>query len=655
MNIVLLKEFIKIKYNMLFKNALMQNRFLIILFAQLILTALSFYAAFNIRFEFDVPGKYMHMFYMTLPLLLFSRVMTYYYFKIHSGSWRYVSMRDLVDTFKAIFSGSVLFLILTVFIYSLEEYPRSVFILEGLLNLTFIGGSRFLTRYYLESHDKGITKILKYALIVGAGKEGVLLLNEIRNNTRLGIHVAGFIDDNPYTKGINIQGIPVLGSTEDIPLLVKKHAIDEIIIAIPSASYKDIVRIMRITEAAQVKTQVLPNMEKLFHGGSFTSQLREVSCDDLLGRKVIKFSRESDRKHMDDEIKGKAVLVTGAGGSIGSELCRQIAPYGPRSLILYDRYENTLYDLELDLRREFPDLHLLPVIGDILDADKVDAILQQNNVDLIYHAAAYKHVPLMEREPVEAVRNNILGTATLSKLAAKNNVNKFVMISTDKAVNPANIMGTTKRVAELVVQSMNGGNTKYIAVRFGNVIGSNGSVIPLFKKQIAKGGPITVTHPEVTRYFMSIPEAVQLVMTAGALGKGGEIFLLDMGDPIKIVDLAHELIKLSGLEPGKDIDIAYTGLRPGEKLTEELYWKGEGIIPTNNKKITMLKPSGDQHANLGDRIELIGRYASKKDLRGIIKLLKEIVPESTIASKDIAFEEEIPEAATRIQVVHNSA
>lgn len=618
------------------KKIVMKNRLLIILFSQIILTTLSYVAAYNIRFEFSVPNKELLVLYKCLPLLLISRVVTYYFFKIHAGSWRFVSMRDLMDTFKAVFFGSLLFMTLLVFIYRIEEFPRSVFILEGLINLMLIGGSRFIIRYYSELHSNKAGKIQKYVLIVGAGKAGVMILNEIANNSRLGIHVVGFVDDDPYKKGMHIHGTAVLGNTGDIPQLVKKHAIDEVIIAIPSSSYKDVVRITKIAEAAQAKAQVLPNMAKLFHGDSFTNQLREVSYDALLGRKMIKFNRESDRKHLDEELKGKAVLVSGAGGSIGSELCRQVATFSPRILVLYDRYENTLYDLELDLRREYPELYLISVIGDILDAEKVDALLRQHSVEFIYHAAAYKHVPLMEREPIEAVRNNVVGTMNLARLAVKNNVRKFVQISTDKAVNPANIMGTTKRVAELAVQSMNSESTRFIAVRFGNVIGSNGSVIPLFKKQISKGGPITVTHPEITRYFMAIPEAVQLVMTAGAMGKGGEIFLLDMGEPIKIADLAEELIRQSGLEPGKDIDIVYSGLRPGEKIHEELYWKGEGIVPTNNKKITMLKQNGISHVNISDKIDLMSKYAEKNDVGEILRLLKEVVPESTITDSNMA-------------------
>lgn len=611
-------------------------RFWFILLFQLFAIVFSYTASFLIRFDLSLPEEYHQIFLKALPLLLISRIFSYYYFRIHTGSWRFVSIKDLMDTIKAVLLGSVLFLIQMVFIYRLQDFPRSIFIIEALLSLTLMGGSRFMIRYCYETKNKTIHKTLKYALIAGAGKAGVLILNELKANDNIGIHVVGFVDDNPYKKGTNIQGIPILGSTEDIPDLVKRHNIDEVWIAIPSASYKDIIRIKNIALSTPVTTKVLPGLEKLIQGDAFMSQFTDVACDDLLGRRVLKFCRETDYKLIENEIKDKAVLVTGAGGSIGSELCRQIAQFFPRILIMYERYENSLYEIELELRKEFPEQKLLPVIGDILDTRKFIRILHENNVNLIYHAAAYKHVPMMEREPIEALQNNIIGTLNVAKLAVENNVSKFVFISTDKAVNPANIMGATKRVAELIIQGLNGNGTKFIAVRFGNVIGSNGSVIPLFKKQISEGGPITVTHPEVSRYFMAISEAVQLVMVAGAMGEGGEIFLLDMGEPIKIMDLARELIKLSGLEPEKDIDIVFTGLRPGEKLHEELYWQGEGIVSTENKKITMLKQNGVCPNDLFFKINMLEEYEIAEDIDGILKLLKEIVPESMIKNIKIS-------------------
>jgi FlaA1/EpsC-like NDP-sugar epimerase len=617
------------------RTLLMRYRVLLILLFQALLIVASYIASFYIRFDFHIPAAYFQIFYKALPLLLLARMAAYSYYKIHASSWRFVSVKDLMDTLKAVLLGSVLFMIQMVFIYRLEDFPRSVFILEALVSAMLMGGTRFMIRYYCEFKVGEKPKTLRYVLIAGAGKAGVMVINEVRCNRRLGIHVMGFVDDNPYKKGTNIQGIPVLGRIEEIPELVKKHGIDEVVIAIPSASYKDIVRITEIARSAEVKTRVLPSLGKLIQDGTFTKRLKDVACQDLLGRRVINFCRESDHRLLEREIKDKAVLITGAAGSIGSELCRQVVQFRPRVLILYDRYENSLYEIELDLKKAFPHQAFLPIIGDILDAGKLRTILSTYDVDLIYHAAAYKHVPVMEREPIEAVRNNVVGTLNVATVAAEKGVEKFVLISTDKAVNPANVMGTTKRVAELIIQGMNGNGTKFIAVRFGNVIGSNGSALPIFKKQIEEGGPITVTHPEVARYFMAIPEAVQLVMTAGAMGNGGEIFLLDMGEPIKIVDLARELIRLSGLEPEKDIDIVFTGLRPGEKLYEELYWKGEGIVPTDNKKITMLKPNGSYGESFFRKIDVLKESAAKNDVHNILNLLTEIVPESTINRGDV--------------------
>jgi FlaA1/EpsC-like NDP-sugar epimerase len=599
---------------------------------QLLLTALGYMAAFLIRFEFNIPDADYWIMINTLPILILIRSAAYYYFRLYSGGWQFVSMQDLVNISRSIFWGSVVFLITMVFVNRLQGYPRSILLLEPVFNFILTSGIRFSIRFLREYKFGVSSKILKHAIIAGAGKAGVLALNEIRTNRKLGIHVVGFVDDNSNKMGTDIQGIPVLGKTDDIPELVEKYKVDEVLITIPSAGYKDIKRVAEIAQSAQVKAKVLPSLGNLIQEEAFVGQLKDVSLDDLLGRQSIKFKRESDLKLIREEVKDKGVLVTGAGGSIGSELCRQVACFSPRLLILLDRYENSLYELEIDLKRKFPNQPILSVVGDILDSVKISEILDKNKVSLVYHAAAYKHVPLMEREPTEAVRNNVFGTLNIARLAVQNHVDKCVFISTDKAVKPANIMGATKRVAEMIIQGLSGNDsgTKFVAVRFGNVIGSNGSVIPIFRHQIIEGGPITITHKEVTRYFMSISEAVQLVMTAGAMGKGGEIFLLDMGEPIKIADLAVKLINSCGLVPGKDIDIRYTGLRPGEKLHEELYWQGEGIVPTENKKITMLKPNDLDFGRLFLQLGALGKYEQARDVEGILFLLREIVPEAKI-------------------------
>jgi FlaA1/EpsC-like NDP-sugar epimerase len=599
---------------------------------QLLLIALGYMAAFLIRFEFNIPDGDYWIMINTLPILILIRSAAYYYFRLYSGGWQFVSMQDLVNISRSIFWGSVVFLITMVFVNRLQGYPRSILLLEPVFNFILTSGIRFSIRFLREYKFGVSSKILKHAIIAGAGKAGVLALNEIRTNRKLGIHVVGFVDDNSNKMGTDIQGIPVLGKTDDIPELVEKYKVDEVLITIPSAGYKDIKRVAEIAQSAQAKAKVLPSLGNLIQEEAFVGQLKDVSLDDLLGRQSIKFKRESDLKLIREEVKDKGVLVTGAGGSIGSELCRQVACFSPRLLILLDRYENSLYELEIDLKRKFPNQPILSVVGDILDSVKINEILDKNKVSLVYHAAAYKHVPLMEREPTEAVRNNVFGTLNIARLAVQNHVDKFVFISTDKAVKPANIMGATKRVAEMIIQGLSGNDsgTKFVAVRFGNVIGSNGSVIPIFRRQIIEGGPVTITHKEVTRYFMSISEAVQLVMTAGAMGKGGEIFLLDMGEPIKIADLAVKLINSCGLVPGKDIDIRYTGLRPGEKLHEELYWQGEGIVPTENKKITMLKPNDLDFGRLFIQLGALGKYEQARDVEGILFLLREIVPEAKI-------------------------
>ncbi len=615
-------------------NILRRYRFLTVAVFQVFSVILAYFASFCIRFDFNIPNDQVQLFYTTLPYLIVARMAGYYFHKIPSSSWRYASMKDLIDISKAVITGSGLFIILIALVYRFQGFPRSVFILEILFSIMIIGGTRLVVRYASEHEGLRGFHTTKNVLIVGAGRAGVLIVNEIRANKELGLQVVGFVDDDRYKKGSTIHGVEVLGNSEDIPSLVQQYAVDEVFVAIPSLGYKDVTRIMEIARGANVTTKALPGLGQLMIDDTFTNQLKDVACEDLLGRKTVKFSRESDLKLLAKEINGRSVLVTGAGGSIGAELCNQIAQFHPRNLIIYDRYENSLYHLELDLRRHFPELILTPIIGDIMDSDKISEVLRTNQVNLIYHAAAYKHVPLMEREPLEAVRNNVIGTRNLARMAIEHDVQKFVFISTDKAVNPANIMGLTKRAAELIIKGFSGNGTKFVSVRFGNVIGSNGSVIPIFKKQIAEGGPITVTDPEVTRYFMSIPEAVQLVLIAGAMGNENKIFLLDMGKPVKISKLAKELIRRSGMEPGRDIDIVFTGLRKGEKMHEELYWQGEGIVPTENKKITMLRANGVSLKNIISQTEVLEQHVARRDIGKIIGLLQELVPEATIAESE---------------------
>jgi FlaA1/EpsC-like NDP-sugar epimerase len=613
-------------------NRMLRFRLPLILTFQAVVACLAYLGAFLLRFEFNIPPDQMALFYLALPFALCSRTAGYLYFRTYTNSWGFAGMRELTDDIKATILGSVSFIVIMVFASGFEGFPRSILVLEPVLNLMLLSGGKFVFRYRFHAPQCLDLRKVKHSLVVGAGRAGVSILNEIQNNSRLASRVIGFVDDNPYKKGTTIQGVSVIGSTDEIPQLVRQYDVDEIIIAIPSAGHKQIVRIRSLCETTDAKTMVLPTLSELMRDQQFTSQLREVSYDDLLGRRAVRFSRETDRMVLEGEIRDKTVLVTGAGGSIGSELCRQIAQHRPGLVILLERHENSLYDIELDLRKEFPDQAFLPVVGDILDLEKIDRLFGANRVNLVYHAAAYKHVPMMEREPIEAIQNNVFGTLGLARIARTHGVEKFILISSDKAVRPTNIMGTTKRVSELIMKGLLGGSTKFVAVRFGNVLGSNGSVIPVFKKQIANGGPVTVTHPETTRYFMSIPEAVQLVMVAGTLGEGGEIFLLDMGEPVKIVDLAKRLISLSGFQADKDVEIVFTGLRPGEKLHEELYWQGEGIVPTENKKITMWKPDGLDTAILFSQLQDLERSIEAHDVRAAITILNEIVPEARIGT-----------------------
>jgi len=455
----------------------------------------------------------------------------------------------------------------------------------------------------------------KNVLIVGAGDAAALVIKEIKNHNRINIKIIGLVDDDNYKQNSYVGGYPILGKTKDIVQLTEEYRVDEIIFAIPSISNQDRKRIIEVAQNSSAKLKTLPGMYELVENGFNYSKIRDVDVTDLLGRKEIKLNNQEIAEY----ITGRTVLVTGGGGSIGSELCRQITRLSPRKLIIVDIYENNAYDIENELKQKYPSLNLLVLIASVRELAKIDDIFDKERPDIVFHAAAHKHVPLMETSPGEAIKNNVFGTYNVAQTAKKYRVQKFIMISTDKAVNPTNIMGATKRLCEMVIQTLDTDSeyTDFVAVRFGNVLGSNGSVIPLFKKQIAAGGPVTLTHKDITRYFMTIPEAVQLVLQAGAYAQGGEIFVLDMGDPVKIYDLAKNLIRLSGYTPNKDIDIEITGLRPGEKLFEELLMAEEGLTHTRNPLIFIGKPSlfEKQHLNfqLAALSDLVYDYSATND------------------------------------------
>ncbi len=572
-------------------------RYLILLDALLIILSVVF--SFIIRYEALLNvWPYLRFNWTFFPLAIGVRLSLYYAFHLYRRLWRYASTREFKTILLASLSSSVLIYILNFGLFPFLGVPHcpsgSIWALESILSLAFLGGSRFLLRMWQERMTPQDALRLKTmvqsplnVLIVGAGDAGAMILREMQNNPGLGLKAVGFVDDNPAKLHMHIYDVPVLGTRGDIPELVRKHTVDEVIIAMPTASGKAIRAIKSICDEAQVRYRTVPGFYELIDGTLSVTQIREVQIEDLLRREPVK-----PRSGGFSYLRGAVVMVTGAGGSIGSELARQAAGQNPRALILLDQAESAIYRIDLELRERFPTLEIAPVIADIRHLSRLEALMARYQPEIIFHAAAYKHVPLMERHPGEAILNNVQGSQNLLQVAERHDVARFVLISTDKAVNPSNFMGASKRITELLVQdAARRTGRDFVAVRFGNVLGSEGSVVPLFQRQIANGGPVTVTHPEVNRYFMTIPEAVQLVIQAGNLGGGGEIFVLDMGEPVKIVDLAHDLITLSGLQPGRDIDLIFTGLRPGEKLEERLFNEGENYTLTSHEKIFVVTDS----------------------------------------------------------------
>lgn len=547
------------------------------------LIALAYLLAFLLRFEFKLSATQWNLFVQTLSFLLVVRMAVFAWFHLYGGLWRYVSMRDIVAILKA---GTLSFIIFSgvILLFYGHGFSRAILVLDWMLCMALVGGIRLGLRAIRESRQKYGWVEGKRALIVGAGDAGEMLIREIERNLGLNYEVVGFVDDDQKKQGGRIHGVKVVGTLDKLPNLSRDWNVDEILLAIPSAT-KEQHRIVAQCRASGIPFKTIPPLNDLLQGRASIGQLQEVSPKDLLGREPVRLDFEMLRK----EIYGKRILVTGAAGSIGSELCRQLAAFGPENIILFDRAESGLYFVQHEIKSSHPELCIVPVVGDILNRLQVEEVIRNYDPEMIYHAAAYKHVPLMEEQPFEAIRNNILGTEILALAAGRASVRKFVLISTDKAVKPVGIMGMTKRMAEGVIQVSNGGSTNFVAVRFGNVLGSDGSVLPLFRWQIAKGGPVTVTDPEARRYFMLISEAAQLVLQAGAMGKGGETFFLDMGEPVRIGDLAENLIRLSGFEPINEIPIEVIGLRPGERLDESLVMDGEELLSTEHEKVFMVE------------------------------------------------------------------
>jgi FlaA1/EpsC-like NDP-sugar epimerase len=593
--------------------------------------ACSNYLAFLIRFDGEMPAPMFELFLTTLTWIVMIRFLFITLFGLNQGLWRYAGVGDIFGILKAVLGSSLVLYLLFSFVLKIQGYPRSIYIIDSLILILMLSGFRLVKRVLREFRFRTLVKG-KRVLLIGAGDAGEMVLRDMKRSADLLYHPVGIVDDDPGKKGLRIHGISVLGTRKDLSDLVKRYAIEELIICIPSATAKQMREIVDECAKTGASVKTVPGMRDILDGRVGVSQIREVQLEDLLAREVIRTDLESIRS----SLARKRILVTGAAGSIGSELCRQIASCLPERVILLDQCENRLYLTLLELRESFPGVAFNPIVGDVRDRQCVEEVIHLGRPEIIYHAAAYKHVPLMESNPLEAVRNNIIGTMNLASAARDAGVKKFVLISTDKAVNPTSIMGACKRFAELLVQEFSGESEKTVfsIVRFGNVLGSNGSVVPLFKKQIEKGGPVTVTHPEIKRFFMTIPEAVQLVLQASGMGIGGEIFVLDMGEQIKIMDLARNLIALSGYRPEEDISIKVTGLRPGEKLYEELFDSFEKIEKTQHPRILMAiqmdRVNGSETFQIVSEIE---EMLETRNTGGIIAILQKAVPSYSPSSQ----------------------
>jgi FlaA1/EpsC-like NDP-sugar epimerase len=589
---------------------------------------IAYLLAFLLRFDFRIPPDQLENFQDGFYVVFAVKPLVFVTSSLYRSLWRYASFPDAVEIFKTVSIASVLSAFGLLFFHLFDHFPRSVCILDWGLLFAMMASSRLVWRAYRETYviprSGADRRTSSRTLIVGAGDAGNLLLKEIRKHHGSPYHVVGFIDDDPDKHGMRLNGVPVLGATDRLKELIAGQGVEKVIIAMPSVNRKKIRAIIRSCEKANVRFKTLPGIGDLINGKVSVSHIKDVEIEDLLGRDQVMLDEAGISSYLAD----KKILVTGAGGSIGSEICRQVARYSPYKLILFDTAETPLYHIEKELAKAHPDMRIVPIIGDVRNRDRVHTVFDEFTPEVVFHAAAYKHVPMMEYNPVEAILNNVGGTRVLADSARQFGVANFVMVSTDKAVNPTNVMGASKRAAEVYVQALAGRSaTKFTTVRFGNVLGSNGSVIPLFKEQIRSGGPVTVTHPEVFRYFMTIPEASQLVLQAGSIGGSGDIFVLDMGEPVRITELAEELIRLSGLVPYEDIDIAFTGLRPGEKLFEELLIEGEGIRLTTHDKIRVLAPVNVDAAVIAGELKQLLAAAANNDIDALMAALSRLVPE----------------------------
>ncbi|MGO9021545.1 MAG: polysaccharide biosynthesis protein [Syntrophobacteraceae bacterium] len=621
-------------------------RFYIIVFADAASFVLAIFAAYLLRFEFVLTARHLNEITRIIFWLIPLRLCIFYAFGLYKGMWRYFSLHDVWFLALATSLSSLLTVDIVFYVYLFEGFSRSVFFLDAIVTFIITGGYRVLIRalyrFNFDSISHPITRFARHiktkapkrVLIIGAGSSGEKILREIFDNPTIDYKVVGFLDDHPGKVGRALHGVPVLGPVDILPNIADQYKLDQVIISIPSATGPEMRRIVDICKSCGVSFKTLPAIGQILNDKVSIRALRDVNYEDLLGRHPVRLDATGIRGYL----CGQKIMVTGAGGSIGSELCRQLIRFDPERIILVDAGESNLYSIQMELRHElnFDSFHT--ILATVQNQRLMEQVFRNYCPDVVFHAAAYKHVPLLETNPWEAVFNNVLGSRVVMQLAQKYKADRFVLVSTDKAVRPANVMGTSKRLAELILQSMQNGCTRFMAVRFGNVLASCGSVVPLFRNQIEHGGPVTVTHPEMTRYFMTIPEAAQLILQAGALGAGGEIFVLQMGTPVRVADMAADLIRLYGKEPGRDIEVIFTGLRPGEKLYEELITEGEDVTRTSHEKIMTLKYNGRWNWNglssqdnfrkwLDKGIGELYRTAESHDACAIRQKLKELVPE----------------------------
>ena len=599
--------------------------------------ALALWLAYLLRFEFSLSRINVYPPWVLIPWVVPLKIAVFLGMGAYRGMWRFTSIRDFWLLGRASILATLL--ILGIFLYGagFEGYSRAVLFLDGVLTFLFTGAIRLSIRSYYAATGRRESSAQRRAgrrsmktIIVGAGSAGEKILREIIENNQLQFDVEGFVDDSASKQGRTIHGVSVIGAVKDLPGIIEDRRIDEILIAIPSARGGEIKRIIETCKNASVSYKILPGIGELIDGRVSVKVLRDIRYEDLLGREPARLNTEGIRHYLE----GKTVLITGCGGSIGSELCRQILAFGPGRLILVDSHEANLFAISMELENERQFKTVTAVLAHVQNEKLMTEVFAKYRPEVVFHAAAYKHVPMMETNPWEAVYNNIVGSRTIMDISIQSGVERFVLVSTDKAVRPTNVMGASKRIAELILQSRQGGTTRFMAVRFGNVVGSSGSVIPLFRRQIEQGGPVTVTHPEVNRFFMTIPEASQLILQAGAMGEGGEVFILRMGTPVKIADMARDLIRLSGREPDVDVKIIFTGLRPGEKLHEELITQGEDILPTNHEQLMVLRDgSTNGHPDpsqikkwLSDMDQLV-EAAARHDAKTIKVVLQKMVPE----------------------------